>query len=155
MLENFRQRCHSWEGRQGPSWGATEVQISCSEIRWEWCWFKPYGTRSQVWIWTVASYFFNVFYWSIQSCVNFCGMAKWFCYTNIYILFFIFFFIMVYRRILNMVPCAVQQNFVEQLFQPIRSDLFIPILFSRLFFFFWFIHSKSVYGLLAGTTIFQ
>ena len=35
-----------------------------------------------------------------------------------------------------MVPCAVQQNFVEQLFQPIRSDLFIPILFSRLFFFF-------------------
>ena len=29
-------------------------------------------------------------------------------YTHIYILFFIFFSIMVYHRILNIVPCAIQ-----------------------------------------------
>ena len=48
----------------------------------------------------------NLFYWRIvdlQGCVNFCYIAKWFSYT--YILFHIF-SIMVYYRILNVIPCA-------------------------------------------------
>ena len=49
------------------------------------------------------------FYWSIvdlQHCVNFCRIGKWLTYT--YIFFFIFFSIIVYHRILNIVPCAIQ-----------------------------------------------
>ena len=50
--------------------------------------------------------------WSIfdlQCCVNFCWTAKWFIYTYvIFTFFFIFFSIMAYHRILNIVPCAVQ-----------------------------------------------
>ena len=55
-------------------------------------------------VWAVCIFF----YWSIvilQCCVNFCYTAKWFSYTYIHS-FFIFFFIMVYHRILTIVPCA-------------------------------------------------
>ena len=38
---------------------------------------------------------------------NFCWTAKWLSYTYIYIFFFIVFSIMVYYRILNIVPCAI------------------------------------------------
>ena len=50
-----------------------------------------------------------IFYWSIvylQFCVNYCCTAKWF--SNTYIDIFIFFSIMVYHRILNVIPCAIQ-----------------------------------------------
>ena len=54
-------------------------------------------------------------FWSIvdlQHCVNFCCTAKWFRYIYIYIYIYIFLFIfssiVVYRRILNLVPCAIQ-----------------------------------------------
>ena len=51
------------------------------------------------------------FYWSIVNiwcCVSFWCRAKWFSYTYIYILFFIFFSIIVYYKILNIVPCAIE-----------------------------------------------
>ena len=51
-------------------------------------------------------FFFN---WSTVDlqCVHFCCTAKWFSYTYVYS-FFIFFSIMVYHRILNIVSCAIQ-----------------------------------------------
>ena len=56
-------------------------------------------------------YFFVFFLnWSIvdlQCCVNFCYTEKWFRYTYIYTFFFVLFSIMVYHRILNIVPYAV------------------------------------------------
>ena len=51
----------------------------------------------------------------LQCCVNFCYTAKWFGYTYTNI-FFIFFSIMIYYRILNIVPCATQQGLVVYLF---------------------------------------
>ena len=60
-----------------------------------------------------TSLFFSLFFflnWSIvdlQCCVSFRCKAKWFRYTYIYF-FFIFFSNMVYHRILNIVPCAIQ-----------------------------------------------
>ena len=48
------------------------------------------------------------FYWSIIDlicCTNLCYIAEWLSYTYIYILF-ILFSIMVYHRILNIVPCV-------------------------------------------------
>lgn len=55
-------------------------------------------------------FFLLFFYWSIldlQYFIHFCSIAKWFSYTHIHILFCIF-SIMVYPRILNIVPCATQ-----------------------------------------------
>ena len=48
-------------------------------------------------------------YWSIVDlqCVSFWCTAKWFSCTCIHIFFFIFFSIMVYYRVLNIVPCAI------------------------------------------------
>ena len=60
-------------------------------------------------------YFLNLFYWSIvdlQCYINFCCTAKWLSYTYLYTFFFIFLSMMVYHRILNIVPCATQQNLV-------------------------------------------
>ena len=56
----------------------------------------------------LASVFF--LNWSIvylQCCVNFCHIAEGFSYTYVHILF-IFFSVMVYHRILNIIPCAIQ-----------------------------------------------
>ena len=56
-----------------------------------------------------CSFYFFIFYWSIvdlQCCVNFCCTAVIQLYM--YIFFFILFSIMVYHRILNTVPCAIQ-----------------------------------------------
>ena len=58
--------------------------------------------------------FFNLFYWStvdLQCCVSFRCTASGVqiqLYIYIYIFFFIFFSIMVYYRLLNIVPCAIQ-----------------------------------------------
>ena len=61
--------------------------------------------------------FKNLFYWSIvdlQCCVNFCCASQWFRYIYIHIvciyifIFFILFSILVYPKILNTVPCAIQ-----------------------------------------------
>ena len=53
-----------------------------------------------------------MFSWSIvdlQCCVNFFGTAKWLSYPyDMHMFFFIFFSIMVYLRILSIVPCAIQ-----------------------------------------------
>ena len=41
-----------------------------------------------------GSPFFDFFYWSLvdlQCCINFCCTAKWFSYTHIHILFYVFF----------------------------------------------------------------
>ena len=52
----------------------------------------------------------------LQCCVRFWCIAKWFSYTYMYIFFFIFFSIMVYYRILNIVPCAIQWDLIVYLF---------------------------------------
>ena len=48
----------------------------------------------------------------LQCCVNFCSKPKSFSYIyiyeNVYLLFFVFFSITVYHRILNTVTCAIQ-----------------------------------------------
>ena len=55
--------------------------------------------------------FKNSFYWNIvalQCCINFFGTAKWFSHACTHTHFFlIFFFTMVYNRVLNRVPCAI------------------------------------------------
>ena len=63
--------------------------------------------------------FKKTFYWNIvdlQCRVSFRCTAKWFSYTHIYThiltFSFIFFSIMVYHRILNIVPCAIQYDLV-------------------------------------------
>ena len=51
-------------------------------------------------------------YWSGLPCnINYCCTGKWLSY-HIYMFFFIFFSIIVYHRIWNIVPCAIQQNLV-------------------------------------------
>ena len=63
-------------------------------------------------VFTETTFFF--FNWSIvdlQYCVNFCYTVKLISVIHTYT-FFIFFSIMVYHRILNIVPCAIQQNLV-------------------------------------------
>ena len=55
--------------------------------------------------------FKSSFYWctvDLQHGVNFCYLAKWFSYTYINIFLFIFFPMMVYYRILNIVPYVIQ-----------------------------------------------
>ena len=60
---------------------------------------------------------------NLQCCINFFCKAQCFSYAYIYILK-IFFPIMVYLRILNIVPCAIQQDFAISLFyvEQIASD---------------------------------
>ena len=75
------------------------------------------------WYWT--NYFISIF-WSVvdlQCCVNFCYTAKWFGYTHIYT-FFIFFSIMVYPRILNIVPMLYIRTLL--FFHSIRNSLHPP-----------------------------
>ena len=66
--------------------------------------------------------FFFFFNWSIVGlqCVSFWCTAKWFSYT--YVCIYIFFSIMVYYRMLNIVPCAIR-----------RTLLFIYFTFSSLY----------------------
>ena len=61
--------------------------------------------------------FLVIFYWStvnLQCCVHFCCTAKWLSYIHVYILF-IFFSIVVYCRIVNVVPfCHCLGVFLSQ-----------------------------------------
>ena len=75
-------------------------------------------------------FFFNLFHWSIvdlQCCITFCCTAWWFhVYTymcTIDIFFFIFFFIMVYHRILKDIP--VLYNRTLRLIHP-KYNSFAP-----------------------------
>ena len=56
----------------------------------------------------------NFFNWSIVNlqCFSFWCTAKWFNYT----FFFIFFFIPVYYKTLNIIPCAIQWDLLVHLF---------------------------------------
>ena len=68
------------------------------------------------------------FYWSIiylQCWVNFCYTAKWLSFIYIHT-FFIFFSIMVYLRILNIVPCAIQSDLVVHSFYINSFHVLIP-----------------------------
>ena len=74
------------------------------------------------WIWLSLCQCYTFFYknlffnWSIvdlQCCVNFWCTAKWFSYTYIYIFSFIFFSIMVYYRILNIVPLLYSRTLLS------------------------------------------
>ena len=47
----------------------------------------------------------------LQYCANFCCTTKWLSYTY----FFTFLCIMVYHKILNTIPCAIQQGLVVYL----------------------------------------
>ena len=70
--------------------------------------------------------FHNFFYWSmvdLQCCANLCSTEKWFGYTHIYT-FFIFFSIMVYPRILNIVPMLYIRTLL--FFHSIRNSLHPP-----------------------------
>ena len=80
---------------------------------------SPFPTESKRLFYTLVSLLLSRIqgYWTIvdlQCCVNFCCTVKWFIYIymyiyiHIHIFFFIIFFIMVYHRILNIVPCAIQ-----------------------------------------------
>ena len=64
----------------------------------------------QIYLW--FSFFFKKFillkYNWFTMCTNFCYTEKWFMHIYIYAFFFIFFSIMVYHRMLRIVPCAVQ-----------------------------------------------
>ena len=83
-----------------------------------------------IWRWgRVLICFLKKFYWSptdLQCCVNFSCTAKWLSfiymcvYIYIYVFFFIFFSIIVYQRILNIVPCAIQ---LEKAMAPHSSTL--------------------------------
>ena len=58
--------------------------------------------------WSIV-FFFVVFNWSIvdlQCCANLYCTAKWLTYKNTF--FFVCFSIMVYHRLLNIVPCGIQ-----------------------------------------------
>ena len=56
--------------------------------------------------------FFNGSIADLQCCVSFWGTAKWFSFIYF---FFMFFSVMVYYRMLSIVPCAVQQDLVYPL----------------------------------------
>ena len=51
-----------------------------------------------------------LFYWNtfdLECCISFCCIANWFIYMYIYVIF-IFFSIMAYYKILNIVTCAIE-----------------------------------------------
>ena len=71
--------------------------------------------------WNSLNFFF--FYWAIvdlQWWVHFCCTANWISCTYVYTLFFMFFSITLYQRILNIVPHALQQGLV---YHPVFSNL--------------------------------
>ena len=73
----------------------------------------------------------------LQCCVNFCPSVKWFSsiYVTEYIhmFFFIFFSIVIYLRILNVVPCTIQCSRTLLFIHPIYnvSNLHMLILNSQ------------------------
>ena len=74
-----------------------------------------------------------LFYWNIvdlQHCVSFCcPVIQWYIY--IHTLFFIFFYIIVCHRMLNIGPCAVQRALF--FIQPIYNSWHLLILNSQFF----------------------
>ena len=83
---------HQWGGKSSTcrksSLGVFPVQ----------CWCYPPFPQS-----FLKNYYSRL---DLQCSLNTCCVAKWLSYT--YVFFFIFFSIMVYHRILKIVPCAVQ-----------------------------------------------
>ena len=61
-----------------------------------------------------GGFFFNWSIGDLQCCVRFWCTTNWFGYTHIF--FFRFFFIIGYSNMLNIIPCAIQQDLVVYLF---------------------------------------
>ena len=78
------------------------------------CYFAWVAARTQLRLKSLENNFslsfpFNLFYWprvDLQCSTNLCHTAKW-SVTHIGALFFIFFSIVVYKRTLTIVPCAI------------------------------------------------
>ena len=105
------------ERRQRISCGAGEASVRIWLLLWEkW---KPLVSLWAEWQHNMTWEFFKI-YWSIidfQCCVNFCYTAKWsaihiYMYIFAHTFFFMFFSIMIYYRMLNIVPCALQEDLV-------------------------------------------
>ena len=83
---------------------------------WEYAFFTsfppPCPLTPEKWRKSSFFFFFGIFVYSnvvdLQHCVHFCCTAKWFCYPYIYS--FPILSIIVYHKILDMVPCAIGQD---------------------------------------------
>jgi len=75
-------------------------------LKYSWWTEEPGGLQSMGWQRVRHDSFIHSV--DLQCCVNFWCTAEWLSYTQVYTFLFIFFSTIVYPKILNIVPCAIQ-----------------------------------------------